>query len=178
MEIYDEEELKRVKDKYKTCDFTELSYEEIFNALRQTLVHVFDDVLTFYITGINQVKLCDGEKYGYSDRYGEYPVVDLHISVTESLSNYFGKFCLTITPFNCSLDNDKKDAGVYGWRDKVITKVWRNFMKEKYGEAYETMFKEYFENKKTIKNEDAKFNMETEIKFNQAEYDKEISTII
>ena len=113
MEIYNEEELKRVKDKYRICDFTELSYEEIFNALRQTLVHVFDDVLTFYIRNINQVELCNGKKYVYEDRYGNIPAIDLHINVTQSLVNYSGDFCLTVTPYNCYLDNLKKDAGIF-----------------------------------------------------------------
>ena len=178
MEIYNKEELKKVKENYKTCDFTELSYEEIFNVLRQTLVYAFDDVLTFYITGINQVRLCNGETYVCSDRYGNVPAIDLHINVTQSLANYSGDFCLTITPYGCYLDNLKKDAGVYGWRDKEITKVWRNFMKDKYGEAYVTIFKQYFENKKAIRNEDAKLHMEADIKYNETEYEKEISTLV
>ena len=178
MEIYDEEVLAKVKENYKICDFTEMSYEEIFKALKNVLVEAFDVVTTYDIKSDEQVKFQRGETYVYEDRYGKFPVVDLFVNVEEEYYEYNGKFCLTITPFNCCLDNDKKKAGVYGWRDKEIKKVWRNFMKDKYGEAYVTMFKEYFENKKAIRNEDAKLHMEADIKYNETEYEKEISTII
>lgn len=178
MEIRDKKVLESVKKRYKDCDFTELSYEEIFNVLRQTLVYAFDDVLTFYITGINQVKLCNGETYVCSDRYGNVPAIDLHINVTQSLADYSGDFCLTITPYDCYLDNLKKDAGVYGWRDNVITQIWRDFMRKEYKEAYLVMFNAYFKNKKAIKDEEAKLAMERKLILNEKEYENEISTIV
>lgn len=171
-------------DNIEKFHFTEMSYQEIFDEMRQTLVYAFDDVTVFDMRSIKQIELVLDNCYiGLVDEkdYNVYPAVVLGLEVFDwdAKNNCKDKwrksnFQLKLTPFRCSLDKAEETTGVYGGFDKELTKVWREILKDKYPE-YEQGLKRYAIEVRDLKIEQAKREFEAIRDKADEEYNEEFN---
>lgn len=180
-------EVKRVTEEmeqlaYKNVEgfnFVEMCPKFIFELFNDSgvFVKVFNDVTSLIVRSDEQIEL---KTFNYIVVKGEdekyYPAIDLIVTLTNSAKNYSADFCLTLTPFTASLDNAKKNAGVYGGCDEQLTKVWKTVMKGLYPD-WKSAYIKYWEIATEINNSKIATKAELEYLKNQQRFEKEINSI-
>ena len=180
-------EVKRVTEAieqsaYKNVEdfnFIDLCPKFIFELLNDNGVFkkALQEVTSLNIVNNEQIELktfkyiiIEGEDENY------YPAIDLVVTLKNSAKNYSADFCLTLTPFSASLDNAKKNAGVYGGCDEQLTKIWKIAMNGLYSN-WKSAYIKYCEIAKEI--EDSKIATKAEMEYlkNQEKFERSINSI-
>ena len=161
-------------------NFPDLCPKFIFELLNDNGVFVkaFNEVTSLVVKSKEQIDL---KTFKYIIVKGEdenyYPAIDLMVTLTNSAKNYSADFCLTLTPFTASLDNAKKNAGVYGGCDEQLTKIWKTVMKGFFKEEWKSAYIKYWEIATEINNSKIATKAELEYLKNQQRFEKEINSI-
>lgn len=161
-------------------NFTELCFKSIFEIMNCAGVFrkTFNEVTTYEVINNYQIELEGFKYYFVQENDGKvYPAVDWIMSLSDCKGQHGKVFVLTLTPFNACLDNETKNAGVYGGCDKELTKVWRiairGFFKDKWVEA----FKKYCGDVKNFRESEIATKAEIEYLKNELCYEDEINSI-
>ena len=180
IEVVDEKMQIEAHENVMGFDHTELCFKTVFDLFNDcgVFVKVFSGLTSFNIKDKGQIGL-KGLKYGFAQmKNGKvYPIVDLIISVKDLNSEFDSDFSFTLTPFNASLDNVTKSAGVYGLYDKELSQLWRTIMKGFYKNVYVDAFKKYCAEVRDLKEEQIAIKANREYLKIVAEYEQEINSI-
>ena len=137
----------------------------------------FNDVTAIVVRDNEQIEL---KTFNYVIVKGEdenyYPAIDLIVTLNDCFKKFSYDFCLTLTPFTASLDNARKDAGVYGGCDKELTKIWKIVMNGLFPD-WKNAYIKYCEIAKEI--EDSKIATKAELEYlkNQQRFENNINSI-
>ena len=161
-------------------DHTELCYKTIFDLMNDNgvFVKVLNELTTCFVEDKKQIKL-QTFKYGFiQEEDGKiYPLVDLILWLKDMVSDFGSYYCLSLTPFNASLNNLTKDTSAYSGRDKELTKIWRVVMKGFFKDEYVAAFKKYCEDLKCLKESEIATKAEMEYEQIEREFKAEIGSI-
>lgn len=186
MDIIDAEKYGQAFKNVKDFNFTQMSYGELFDLLKDDLVCAFDAVTTFDMRSPDQIELdlqyCDIGLVDEKD-FKTYPAVVLGIKIVDwDVRNQCkavwrkAYFQLKLIPFRCGLDKLDEMTGVYGGYDKELTIVWRKLLKEKYP-AWEEAFQQYLLDVRNNKVETAKRQCDAARMQADKEYDEEFASL-
>ena len=147
----------------KDVDILECSEQDIFNVMKDYLLKAFDTETTFDMRLLEQMELMPNQcSVGITKEKDEklYPFVKLAIVIRDGdmrngkfkiNKHRDAEFEITFTPFNCTMEKYKKQTGVYGGSDKMLTHEWRNVLRIIYGSIWDEKFKKYLEDIKSNK---------------------------
>ena len=182
------EQIKKITEKIeneaennvKNFNFTKFCFKNIFDILNNSGVFekTFSELTTCYIENKNQISLSTF-RYGVvkEDDGCYYPMVDWFIILKDLSWDFESEFCLTLTPFTAKLDNETKDAGVYGGCDKQLTLVWQKVMKTIFKDEYKKALAKYYEDIHSLKECEIKDRAIKDMLENDRKYHEAINSI-
>lgn len=163
MEERQQSEFAEALENAKEIDILQCTEGDLFEIMSHDLLKAFDKETTFDMRLLDQMELVekDGSVGILTEKDGKlYPFVKIAVVIRDGdmrngkfkiSKNRDAEFEITFTPFNCTMEKYKKQTGVYGGSDKMLTQEWRAVLRMVYGGIWEDKFKKYLEDIKAIK---------------------------